>query len=112
MAVTGVASTMAYAQWDSGNSLSQLLTKDDRAGLAMAMKAVERDSGIENIRSFTQKNLYTRGILVWQMAKKHPVRYARTCRYQLRTQSDVCRTLRKNMAGSEFRLSLCKSKAL
>ena len=48
----------------SGNSLSQLLTDDDRAGLATAMEAAGRESGIGNIRFFTQKNLYTRRILV------------------------------------------------
>ncbi|MEQ1772564.1 MAG: VWA domain-containing protein [Burkholderiales bacterium] len=48
----------------SGNALSQLLTEDDRAGLATAMEAAGRESGIENIRFFTQKNLYTRRILV------------------------------------------------
>ena len=46
------------------NSLSQLLGGDDRAGLAMAMEVAGRESGIENIRFFTQKNLYTRRILV------------------------------------------------
>ncbi len=52
------------AQQNNGNSLSQLLTADDRAGLATAMETAGRDSGIENIRFFTQKNLYTRRILV------------------------------------------------
>ena len=47
-----------------GNSLSELLTQDDRAGLAAAMESAGRESGIENIRFFTQKNLYTRRILV------------------------------------------------
>jgi uncharacterized protein with von Willebrand factor type A (vWA) domain len=51
-------------QQSSGNSLSRLLTDDDRAGLATAMEAAGRESGIENIRLFTQKNLYTRRILV------------------------------------------------
>ena len=47
-----------------GNALSELLTADDRAGLATAMEAAGRDAGIQNIRFFTQKNLYTRRILV------------------------------------------------
>ncbi len=45
-------------------SLGQLLMDDDRAGLAAAMEAAGRDSGIQNIRYFTQKNLYTRRIMV------------------------------------------------
>lgn len=45
-------------------SLGNLLMADDRAGLATAMESAGRDSGIENIRFFTQKNLYTRRILV------------------------------------------------
>ncbi len=46
------------------NALSQLLADDDRAGLATAMEAAGRDAGVENIRFFTQKNLYTRRILI------------------------------------------------
>ena len=52
------------AQRGSGSSLGQLLSEDDRAGLATAMETAGRESGIENIRFFTQKNLYTRRILV------------------------------------------------
>ncbi len=50
----------------AGNSsaLSELLTEDDRAGLATAMEAAGRDSGVQHIRYFTQKNLYTRRILI------------------------------------------------
>jgi uncharacterized protein with von Willebrand factor type A (vWA) domain len=44
--------------------LAQLLSTDNRAGLAAAMEAAGQDSGINNIRFFTQKNLYTRRILV------------------------------------------------
>ncbi len=51
-------------QTGSGSILSSLLTADDRAGLATAMAAAGIDAGIENIRFFTQKNLYTRRILV------------------------------------------------
>ena len=47
-----------------GSAFSEMLTEDDRAGLATAMEAAGRDSGIENIRFFTQKNLYTRRILI------------------------------------------------
>ena len=46
-----------------GQSLGQLLESDDRAALATAMEQAARDSGIENIRFFTQKNLYARRIL-------------------------------------------------
>ncbi len=46
-----------------GTGLSQMLLNDDRATLATAMEAAARDSGIQNIRFFTQKNLYARRIL-------------------------------------------------
>jgi uncharacterized protein with von Willebrand factor type A (vWA) domain len=48
----------------ASSALSELLSEDDRAGLATAMEAAGRDTGIHNIRYFTQKNLYTRRILV------------------------------------------------
>ena len=47
----------------SGQSLSSLLENDDRASLAAAMELAAREAGIENIRFFTQKNLYARRIL-------------------------------------------------
>lgn len=46
-----------------GSSLSQMLLGDDRATLAAAMEEAARESGIQNIRFFTQKNLYARRIL-------------------------------------------------
>jgi uncharacterized protein with von Willebrand factor type A (vWA) domain len=46
-----------------GSALSQMLLDDDRAALAAAMEEAARDSGIQNIRFFTQKNLYARRIL-------------------------------------------------
>ncbi|MFZ0021932.1 MAG: VWA domain-containing protein, partial [Acetobacteraceae bacterium] len=46
-----------------GRSLSEMLLDDDRAALATAMEEAARDSGIQNIRFFTQKNLYARRIL-------------------------------------------------
>lgn len=46
-----------------GQSLSELLESDDRAALATAMEIAARESGIERIRSLTQKNLYARQIL-------------------------------------------------
>ncbi|HEX3575982.1 MAG TPA: VWA domain-containing protein [Rhodopila sp.] len=46
-----------------GQSLGSLLAVDDRAGLATAMEQAARASGIENIRFFTQKNLYARRIM-------------------------------------------------
>jgi uncharacterized protein with von Willebrand factor type A (vWA) domain len=46
-----------------GQSLGSLLADDDRVALATAMEQAARDAGIENIRFFTQKNLYARRIL-------------------------------------------------
>jgi uncharacterized protein with von Willebrand factor type A (vWA) domain len=46
-----------------GRSLSRMLLDDDRAALATAMEEAARESGIQNIRFFTQKNLYARRIL-------------------------------------------------
>lgn len=46
-----------------GRSLAQLLSQDDRAAVATAMEQAARDAGIENIRFFTQRNLYARRIL-------------------------------------------------
>jgi uncharacterized protein len=46
-----------------GTALSQMLLDDDRSALAPAMEQAARDAGLENIRFFTQKNLYARRIL-------------------------------------------------
>jgi len=46
-----------------GQGLGRLLEQDDRAALATEMEKAARESGIENIRFFTQKNLYARRIL-------------------------------------------------
>ena len=46
-----------------GQSLGQLLENDDRAALAAEMEKAARESGLENIRFFTQKNLYARRIV-------------------------------------------------
>ena len=46
-----------------GQSLGSLLAEDDRAALATAMEQAAREAGIENIRFFTQRNLYARRIL-------------------------------------------------
>jgi uncharacterized protein with von Willebrand factor type A (vWA) domain len=46
-----------------GRSLAQMLMDDDRAALAAAMEEAARDSAIQNIRFFTQRNLYARRIL-------------------------------------------------
>jgi uncharacterized protein len=46
-----------------GQSLGSLLEGDDRAALATAVERAARETGIENIRFFTQKNLYARRIL-------------------------------------------------
>ena len=44
-------------------SLGQMLENDDRAALAAFMEAAAREAGLENIRFFTQRNLYARRIL-------------------------------------------------
>lgn len=46
-----------------GKALTQMLENEDRVMLATAMEQAARDSGIENIRFFTQKNLYARRIM-------------------------------------------------
>ncbi len=46
-----------------GTSLGRMLLDDDRAALAAAMEQAAREAGLENIRFFTQKNLYARRIL-------------------------------------------------
>lgn len=46
-----------------GAALGELLLSDDRAALATAMEQAARDAGLENIRFFTQKNLYARRML-------------------------------------------------
>ena len=46
-----------------GQTLGSLLESDDRATLAAEMEKAARESGLENIRFFTQKNLYARRIL-------------------------------------------------
>lgn len=47
-----------------GGALMQMLMADNRAGLVTEMEAAGRDAGVQNIRFFTQKNLYTRRILL------------------------------------------------
>ncbi len=47
-----------------GSALAELLSEDDRAGVATAMETAGREAGVENIRFFTQKNLYTRRIMI------------------------------------------------
>lgn len=48
---------------DNEASLGQMLMNDDRAGLAAAMEQAGRGTGLENIRFFTQRNLYARRML-------------------------------------------------
>ncbi len=60
------ASPAANAMGDGsggGQGLGALLSGDDRATLATAVEQAARDAGLENIRFFTQKNLYARRIL-------------------------------------------------
>jgi uncharacterized protein len=51
------------ASGGGGASLLQMLLEDDHAALAAAMEEAAREVGIQNIRYFTQKNLYARRIL-------------------------------------------------
>jgi uncharacterized protein with von Willebrand factor type A (vWA) domain len=51
-------------QTENASALGELLSTGDQAGLATAMEAAGREAGIQNIRFFTQKNLYVRRILV------------------------------------------------
>ncbi len=44
-------------------SLGQMLLSDDRVGLATAVEQAAREAGLENIRFFTQRNLYARRVL-------------------------------------------------
>ena len=53
----------ARADRAAARTLGQMLLDDDRAALATAMEQAAREAGLENIRFFTQKNLYARRIL-------------------------------------------------
>jgi uncharacterized protein len=44
-------------------SLGEMLLSDDRVALATAVEQAARDAGLENIRFFTQRNLYARRVL-------------------------------------------------
>lgn len=46
-----------------GKALTQMLEDEDRVTLATMVEQAARDSGLENIRFFTQKNLYARRIM-------------------------------------------------
>jgi len=46
-----------------GGRLAEMLLSDDRSGLAAALEQATSESGIQNIRFFTQRNLYVRRIL-------------------------------------------------
>jgi len=46
-----------------GGSLGEMLLDDDRVALATAVEQAAREAGMENIRFFTQRNLYTRRVL-------------------------------------------------
>jgi hypothetical protein len=48
---------------NGSGSFGQMLLTGDRVALATAVEVAARDSGVENIRFFTQRNLYTRRIL-------------------------------------------------
>jgi uncharacterized protein with von Willebrand factor type A (vWA) domain len=44
-------------------SLGEMLLSDDRVALSTAVEQAAREAGLENIRFFTQRNLYTRRVL-------------------------------------------------
>ncbi len=46
-----------------GGSFGEMLLNDDRAALATAVEQAAREAGLENIRFFTQRNLYARRVL-------------------------------------------------
>jgi hypothetical protein len=46
-----------------GGALGEMLLSDDRVALATAVEQAARESGLENIRFFTQRNLYARRVL-------------------------------------------------
>jgi uncharacterized protein with von Willebrand factor type A (vWA) domain len=46
-----------------GGGLGQMLLDDDQAALAVSMEAAGEAAGVQNIRFFTQKNLYARRVL-------------------------------------------------
>jgi len=48
---------------EGGQALADLLETDDPTDLAMAMETAAREAGVQNIRYFTQKNLYVLNIL-------------------------------------------------
>jgi uncharacterized protein with von Willebrand factor type A (vWA) domain len=62
-AETAAAPGPAPGDGMGGQSLGSLLAGDDRAALATAMEQAARGAGIEEIRFFTQKNLYARRIM-------------------------------------------------
>ena len=47
----------------AGTTLTHMLQEEDQAALAAAMEQAAHESALENIRFFTQKNLYVRRIL-------------------------------------------------
>jgi uncharacterized protein with von Willebrand factor type A (vWA) domain len=58
----GAGGSTGQGTGTSGN-LGEMLLNDDRVALATAVEDAARESGVENIRFFTQTNLYTRRIL-------------------------------------------------
>jgi uncharacterized protein with von Willebrand factor type A (vWA) domain len=46
-----------------GGSFGEMLLNDDRVALATAVEQAAREAGLENIRFFTQRNLYARRVL-------------------------------------------------
>lgn len=61
---TGQAGAGGEGMGEGGSfSLDRMLLSDDRVALATALETAARDAGLENIRFFTQKNLYARRIL-------------------------------------------------
>ena len=66
LAATSGAGEIGLGHGQGGGAredLIALLEQEDRAGLSAALERAGRESGIENIRLFTQKNLYARRIM-------------------------------------------------
>jgi len=55
--------TAEQTGFGSGGTLGGMLLEGDAAGLAAAMEEAGKSAGVQNIRFFTQKNLYARRVL-------------------------------------------------
>src|ERR1039458_388802 len=62
-ATPGQAGGGGEGMGSGGGSLGEMLLNDDRVALAAAVEQAAREAGMENIRFFTQRNLYARRVL-------------------------------------------------